>query len=229
MLKRMIGLALGLLVLAGCGRMATLPVVDEPATETTEYITTTTEATTTEESTTAVPREWPGVPHAYWEILNSPGNFPSPAAGFALADINGDGVVELVMVTRQGWGEHIWLDLVGLFTQRDGQAYNLAFGGSSRFGFSIAADGTIVFENRVNDGSFTSIFVSERLEPHAVETIQLTGTTTFSRWHDDGTVTRWYHNMQDVLREVTEEQYEAIQRRYQVANPMQFDVTWFEE
>ncbi|MCL2445623.1 MAG: hypothetical protein FWD06_02510 [Oscillospiraceae bacterium] len=219
-------LSFSLLFLLACG-VAEPVGADANPPELTE--TTTEMPTTTEEPTTAEPREWPGVPQAYWAILDEPTHFPSPAHGFALVDVNGDGVLELVMVARQGWGENTWIDPVGLFTQRDGVAYSLAAGGSARFGFRIAADGTIFSENRVNDSMFTGYFSSRRLAPRAVETTLITRTTTFSHWYDDGTVTLWYRNMHDVLREVTEEQYEAIQRRYQPTNLMQFNITWFDE
>ena len=66
---KIIALVLMLLFLAACAA----PAVDyEPTTETTEYITTTEQPTTTEEPTTAEPREWPGVPQAYWAILDNP-------------------------------------------------------------------------------------------------------------------------------------------------------------
>ena len=112
-------------------------------------------------------REWPGVPEAYWAVLDSPNYFPSPAASYALADINNDGVLELIMV---GYNQ----ELVGLFTQRDGEAVSLTVGGRGRFGLFIATDGTVFSTNHVSDGMNTIYMTSARLEPGAAELTQLT-------------------------------------------------------
>lgn len=224
MRKCLIGLGFGvamLMLLVGCG-VASPAGADATLIETTEYVTTTTEETT-EEPATAEPREWPGVPQAYWAILDNPYSTPWPASGFSLVDINNDGVLELVLLSRVGTedGEYA---LVGLFTQQDGVAHGLAFGGN-RFGFAITADGTIYTGNSIRDGQDTQMQSTSRLERHATELTPLTRTTLF--WNEDGL---WYRNAQGILREVTEEEYwEIIRRHDNPANPMQFNVTWFDE
>jgi len=217
-MKKIISLALVLLLLAACAA----PAVDEPAT--TEYITTTEQPTTTEEPTTAEPREWPGVPQAYWAILDNPTQYPSRASGFALVDINNDGVLELVMISRWTTGNV----LVGLYTQRDGEAYRLAVGGGGRFGFEIAADGTVFHGS---GGMGHNFFGSWRLEPHAVEPTQLTRISTVAHWDDDTqSSTFTYENLQGERGEITKEAHEAMMQRYAYpANPMQFNITWFDE
>jgi len=153
------------LLLAACGA----PVAEqiEPATQ---------EITTTEPTTTLVPREWSGVPQAYWAVLNTvqdvhitryPTSYPTH---FALADINGDGVVELVLA--QVWDDASYF-LRAIYTQHNDRAYNLATAPNHHL--SISADG-IVYTHAQSGSSFWH-FGSERLEPNATQLTPITQTT----------------------------------------------------
>jgi len=222
---KIVVLVLVLLFLIGCAA----PAVEEPATETTEYITITEQPTTTEEPTTAAPREWPGVPQAYWAILNEPTHFPSPANAFALVDINGDGVLELVMISRSVIGEYTFDTMVGLLTQSDGMAYGLGVGSTHRFGLNIWADGTVYMGISMRDGQNTITGGTYRLAPRATELTQLTDYSIFSRWDDETeTISFWYQNTQGVVREISKEEHDRIwQRGWD--DVMQFDVIMLDE
>jgi len=207
MRKRLIGLGFGiamLMLFVGCGVAA--PVgADVNSPETTEYV-----ITTTEESTTAAPREWPGVPEVYWDILNSPGHFPTPAAGFALVDINGDGVLELVIAGHY--------ELLGLYTQQNGHAYRLGIGGIGRQSLSIAQDGTVI-------GSYSRGIFSSRLEPHAT---RLTNISHMEICFVSYPI-RWLDEQGSPERELTAQEHEMIRQQFWSDIPMQLNVIWFDE
>ncbi|MCL2195447.1 MAG: hypothetical protein FWB76_05790 [Oscillospiraceae bacterium] len=97
---KIFALVLALVLLAGCASVAEPAVADVTPTEAEE---TTTEVTTT----TAIaiePREWYGVPQAFWPVLDAfylahdPRPYVRYRAGFAVVDINNDGVLELVLL-----------------------------------------------------------------------------------------------------------------------------------
>ncbi|MCL2195922.1 MAG: hypothetical protein FWB76_08240 [Oscillospiraceae bacterium] len=224
MLKRLVGLGLGavvLVLLMGCGSAESVgadanpPEVYATTEAATEYI------TTTEEPTTAAPREWPGVPQAYWEILDNPPFSGWLITGYALIDINNDGILELVLVAGD--------EPIFLFTQRDDQAYPLATRGGP-VGFTIAQDGT-VFSQGGRGVHFNS---SNRLEAYAIELTPITSSTFngYYGWDDEARMVIFlYRNIHGEERAVTEEERERIVRTYYwTDNPMQFDnVTWFDE
>ncbi|MCL2531071.1 MAG: hypothetical protein FWE40_02800 [Oscillospiraceae bacterium] len=215
-MRKIIVLVLVLLLLAACAAPAV--EYDEPTTETTEYITTTEMPTTTEEPTTVEPREWPGVPQAYWAILDSYAShapYASPAAaGFALVDINDDGVLELVIVDGNGGAYR-------LFTQRDDQAYSLAVRGGT-VGFTIAQDGTVFGMG----GTVTFTHSSNRLEPNATELTVI----SYIRLYPAAFPMLMFDEEGNVGRQLTEDEHNEIMQRYWTENPMQFnDITWFDE
>jgi len=181
-MKKLFALLLTLVLLGAC---AAPVVVDEPAVATEEI--TTTEAVAT---TLPAPREWPGVPQAYWAVLDEfyafvqsvrhgdpepnwgnlpftgfPHNIGQPGnASFALVDINHDGRQELVLFHET--------NMLALFTYYEGVAIVLEGWGHHRERVIMAANGTIF--TRGFAGANQVLHSSYILEPDAIQLTELT-------------------------------------------------------
>jgi hypothetical protein len=156
-------LVLVLLFLMGC-----TSVVEPVGTDANPPVTTT---------TLPAPREWPGVPQAYWAVLDEQylhylfsgsGNFH----GYAVADINGDGVPELILMFR-------WTDdeepRVGAILTLDGDEPVTVTSFAVRHGDHgvITADGTI-YRTFLMLGANIRGLSSYRLVPNTIELTTLT-------------------------------------------------------
>jgi len=192
-MRKILALALALLFLAGCASVAEPVGADEylPI-ATTEETTTTTEPLTTQPTLTL---ERPDVPQVFWGV--SLGHNPSPAVYFALADINGDGVQELILAC-------CCQQLVGLLTQQNGEAVRLAYGGWGHFGLHIAADGT-VRRTRFSGGSSVWFANSNRLESFATELTQITDNAFSFVGYDT-----WHTNTQGERRIITRDEFDTL-------------------
>jgi len=203
-MKKLLAVLLVLVLLGACAA----PVVVVEPTATTEEIATTLPA----------PREWPDVPQAYWAVLDN--WYGSPRIGYALVDINGDGVEELLIL--QEWHDG-FLEIWSIYTQDDGEDVNLVLyrptsSGSGR----LAEDGTLfMYIEWRDDFGFTS----HRLESGATALTQITGLSRIVGVDDDGElIINYYRN----TLPITAEEFYAAHERYaelyrNPPNPMQFE------
>jgi len=159
-MKKILALLLALVLLGACAAPA---MVEDESAVTTEEITT----------TPPTPREWLGVPQAYWTVLDN--WYGSPRIGYALVDINGDGIEELLILQEfSPWGEHDeFIEILSIYTHRNDELVTLAlFRPTSSGSGRIAEDGTIFMYREWRD---VTTFSSHRLEPGATALTQLTG------------------------------------------------------
>ena len=198
-----------LLFLSACGQAPeAAPEYSLPTTQTTAEPTTELPTTTTEPPT-ITPGVWPDAPQAYWPLLDGLSNTVWPGChprDFAVADINSDGIPELVL---RGCCQM----LVALYTLQDDEPVRLAIGGASRFGFSLAADGTVL-GTTAQMGPFTLHF--HKLEPGAAELTRLS--VVHISFDEEGF---WHENTDGYVREITEEEYWELEERHSnPPNPM---------
>ncbi|MCL2194516.1 MAG: hypothetical protein FWB76_00995 [Oscillospiraceae bacterium] len=226
-MKKLCALLCVLVLLGACASPAL--VNDEPTTE---------QATTTEPPTTAAPtREWPGVPQAYWAILENsapredwePLFPPSILRFYALADINNDGVPELIMA-------HMWVSsdvepvISRIYTLDGDEPVFLEGFNPVRSRGHIADDGTI-YGARYHHGHWW--LWSSVLNPHATELTQLSAWSAENLAWDFYQEEPWYvepdfiyfRGINEVHRQqITAEEFYAATPGYDPPpNPMQFE------
>jgi hypothetical protein len=154
-MKRLIALLCILVLLGACAAPA---VVEEKIT------------TTQPPTTTTMPREWPGVPQGYWAILagSSGGHEEAYSFGYTLADINNDGVPELIIHSRWQSDEPV---IALIYTLDGDEPVRLTGFNPIRSRGHIADDSTI-YVAWYHWGMWTKS--SYVLKPHATELTQLT-------------------------------------------------------
>ena len=196
MLKKFAALAVGATLLSACAPAAT----EAPATAAT-----TTQITTTETITTTIlpAGEWPGVPEAYWPLLDRYNYNYIPY--YALVDINGDGIPELLLAFLYIYPE---LRPYRMFTLIDGEAVNVAcFGhrGITRF----TADGTIY---RSGGRGRHRWLTSWRLEPGATELTRLTEWD--AEYDEDFSQRSYFSGIGDNRQPIAASEFYAARERY---------------
>jgi len=223
-MKKLLALLFALALLGACAA----PALVDYAAETTE------QTTTAEPTTMAAPtREWPGVPQAYWAVLDTflyevsydhwLSWFRSTAA-FAIADINGDGAPNLILSL-----EHENIDRI--YTMIDNEPVQLAdFSAPIHRSVRIAEDGTIFYSG---GSRYFVAMSSSRLQSGAAEL------TNLSSWHVLYSPIIYDADLGDYIRparhyrgsyidenkqSITAEEFYAIQQQYyNPPNPMQFN------
>ena len=235
-MKKIIALLLALALLGACA--APVVVVETTAEYvTTEQATTTTEWIPLETQPLVLPTSFRGAPEVYWPVLrylymfndSHEGNvmYAMDALGFAgfgfaargnngyaVVDINGDGIYELILLGQfEGQAPH----MIALFTQHDGVAVRLG-SWTHRASAVLTVDGIIY--DRASNSSESSVHTSAKLEPGA------TRLTTLSFHEHD------FIDGQNVMRTVphgewqpsSEEEIQALWHNLiNPPNPMQFN------
>lgn len=133
-----------------------------------------------------------------WYSLRSWGRLSLSETGYALCDLNGDGINELIVGAM---GEDGSLALYDLYTIYDGQIIHLA-AGAERDNFSIGTQGEVI--EFLFGGAMHSITDCSRIENGALVTVDLFETYKDSYYHLEHIGTNaesWEH--------VTEEEYNA--------------------
>ncbi|MCL2446307.1 MAG: hypothetical protein FWD06_06030 [Oscillospiraceae bacterium] len=185
-MKKIIALLLALLLLAGCASVAEPAVADvnPPEVEETTETTTTTEWTPLPTQPIDLPTSFPDAPEVYWPILRYLHMFADDHEGnimyamdalwfagfgfatrgnngFMIADINGDGIDELIVMGQfEGQDPH----MIALFTQHNGVAVRLG-SWTHRASAVLTVDGIIY--DRASNSSESSVHTSAKLEPGA--------------------------------------------------------------
>jgi len=238
-MKKLIALIFVLLLLAGCASVAQPVVAEEETTleyTTTEQTTTTTEWTMLPTRLIDFPTSFRGAPEVYWPILrylymfndNHEGNMMYAMdalwfAGFgfatrgnnayAVADINGDGIDELILFGQfEGQAPH----MIALYTQHDGVAVRLGEW-THRSQAVITTDGIIY--DRGSNSSESSGFSSYRLEPGATRLTEITFHRTDFRGGERVYQTGW----DGEWLPLSEEREAELWATMNPPNPMQFN------
>jgi len=165
-------------------------------------------------STTELIDEWPDVPEAYWAVLDYlphagfPGERP---VYFAVADINNDGIPELVLLCADR-------ENIGRYTLSGNEPVRLEFGNfAANWRGIVTADGIIYSTRHSNNATAFSY----QLEPNTAQLALLTA------WHTEVTENgRAYFQGYDPQTRVliTQEKFHAWWEHYNhPPNPMQFD------
>ena len=140
-----------------------------------------------------------------------------PVDGYAVKDINNDGIQELLLFQAPSSDA---LNLRSLFTLSDGQPVCLGFYGPRHWG-GIAVDGTVYYGG---SGSAASGRIETyRLKPHAA-TLTLVAGHDYDYWPPEEVDT--YYKLVDGERVIVDEKaYNAIAKQYAdpEKNPMKFD------
>jgi len=215
-MKKLLALLFVLVFLVGCVSTTEPVGTDANPPEVNATIETTTEQAST---TLPAPREWPGVPQAYWAVLDD--NYGRNRVGYALVDINRDGIDELLIL--QDWHDG-FIEIIAIYTYKDGEAVNLVLYNPTSSGSGrLAEDGTLFMyiEWRDNFG-----FTSHQLEPGATTLTELTSWRSNIVGIDDDNelIINYYRGSLSIT---AEEYYAAYQRYVQQyrnpPNPMQFE------
>ena len=164
----------------------------------------------TQVTATTAPARFPGVPQAFWPVLDNLCPYGPPVTGYAIADINNDGTPELILFFRDQ-------RLHSLYTLHN-NAPALLGDWSHRSGAVITTDGTI-FDWSSNSAE-SSIYRSLKLAPGADSLTTLTHYTTdfingqnVFRADDDGP---W--------QPLTPEKDAQFRNHDNQPNPMQFNI-----
>jgi len=224
----LLALLLGLCALAACKK--TPPVIPTTA-ATTEPAIITTAALAAADAYAPILEEYArlvqtlrdGEPdYDEWEALGfvevSYFEYKEGALGYAVKDINGDGIPELLLLENDSWGNPGEPAINSLFTLKDGKPVNIGQYWSRHRGH-LAADGTIY---TVGSSSAWSTYLdSYALEPGAAE---LTHLTEYYTDIDDQENQFWVRVVDGAQENITEAEFDALVPKYEEpANLMKLD------
>jgi len=220
-MRKIFALLLVLVLLAAC---AAPVVMEETATEQT---TTTTEWTSPETQPTVLPTSFRGAPEVYWPVLQElyrivhdgfnwgereadptltfdPTMILGDTFGYAIADINGDGVQELILLQDGSWdGPPI---LLKLYTLYNGEPVLLNF--AHRRGYVIIAENGAIYSGfTTGAGSFNRM--SHVLESNRQRLTEVYFYDIY--WQGREWIVLTYRNADgEGQRNITEEEYETF-------------------
>jgi len=138
--------------------------------------------------------------------------------GYALKDINGDGVPELLLLDKEGWGNPGEPSIYVLYTLKDGKPVMLGQYWSRSRGH-LAADGTIYTVG--SSSAFSTYLDSYQLEAGAGE---LTHLTEYYTDIDDNEIQFWVKVVDGREVPITEAEFDALVPQYETpASLMNFD------
>jgi len=147
-------------------------------------------------------------------FFGNDGEFRHGTLGYAVKDINKDGMPELLLLTSDCYGSKEQI-VLSLFTLGDNKPIHLYSCGEREW-TKYAADGTIYTVG--SGGAATTYLAAYKLEPGAADLTKLPG-EYMSDW---GPV--WYEFIDDEQEPITEEEFNALHEKYSnPPNPMQFN------
>ncbi|MCL2194831.1 MAG: hypothetical protein FWB76_02650 [Oscillospiraceae bacterium] len=192
-MKRLLGLVIALLLLVGCASVAEPVGADANPPE----VTAATEPTVAATALPA-PREWSGVPQAYWAVLERLFACDEASYGYQVVDINNDGIPELILFIL-GSTELPWLFQIYTL-DGDEPAHLIHF---DIFDFGVITKEGIIFAHHTRSEEIATIR-SFLLEADATTLTTLTSHRFF------------YENLDD-------EQLALLHAYRNPPNPMQFE------